>query len=401
MFRSVQLVNSSTADKTIARVAVRQAAGNPALAELVRQYQAALKLRDNARLDLVAENAKPNEERKADRLQRLDAALKAASANADALLLKVQQGFPDYAKLADPGPAALADVQAQLGNRDAFLEFVIGVKSGFALFVTHDGLTAQPLRVTSEGLSGDIAALRRAFVPKLGHPGEFSLKTAFALYQQLLGPLEPSLNGVDHLIVAPGGDLASLPLSLLVTSEPTGGYENAAWLIRRMAISQVPSPRAFLALRSAARVTAPRPFFGVGNPTFVGGAASGRALNALASVCQRACRSGVVARLAATAGNRSGGRSRRPDVEGAARLDPAWRKCEQTCRSFRPARAIPDPLLRHPRHAARRIALPGRTGPGPVAAIRSSCESRVGWSAARERNREPEARRRSCRSFCV
>jgi CHAT domain-containing protein len=287
MFRSVQLVNSSTADKTIARVAVRQAAGNPALAELVRQYQAALKLRDNARLDLVAENAKPNEERKADRLQRLDAALKAASANADALLLKVQQGFPDYAKLADPGPAALADVQAQLGNRDAFLEFVIGVKSGFALFVTHDGLTAQPLRVTSEGLSGDIAALRRAFVPKLGHPGEFSLKTAFALYQQLLGPLEPSLNGVDHLIVAPGGDLASLPLSLLVTSEPTGGYENAAWLIRRMAISQVPSPRAFLALRSAARVTAPRPFFGVGNPTFVGGAASGRALNALASVCQQ------------------------------------------------------------------------------------------------------------------
>lgn len=289
MFRSVQLVNSSVADKTLARVAVRQAAGNPALADLVRQYQDALKSRDNARLDLVVENAKPNEERKADRVQKLDAAFKAASANADALLQKVQQGYPDYAKLADPGPADLSAVQARLGPRDGFLEFVVGVKSAFALLVTRNGLTARPLQVTSEGLSGDIAQLRRAFVPKLGRAGDFSLKTSFALYQQLLAPLEPSLGGIDHLIEAPDGDLASLPLALLVTSEPGGNYQNAAWLIRRMAITQVPSARAFLELRTAraSRTPAPRPFFGVGNPTFAGGATSARALSALASTCQQ------------------------------------------------------------------------------------------------------------------
>jgi len=287
MFRSVQLVNSSVADKTIARVAVREAAGNAQLADLVRQYQNALKLRDNARLDLVVENAKPNDERKPDRVQRFDAAFKTASANADALLQKVQQGYPDYAKLADPGPAELAAVQAQLADRDAFLEFVVGVKSSFAMLVTRNGLSARPLQVTSEGLSGDIAALRRALEPK--RAGDFSLKTAFALYQQLLAPLEPSLANIDHLIVAPDGDLASLPLALLVTQEPVGGYENAAWLIRRMAITQVPSARAFLELRTAraSRVPAPRPFFGVGNPTFAGGAASGRALGALATTCQQ------------------------------------------------------------------------------------------------------------------
>jgi CHAT domain-containing protein len=56
-----------------------------------------------------------------------------------------------------------------------------------------------------------------------------------------------------------------------------------------MALSQVPSPRAFLALRSgrASRVAAPRPFFGVGDPAFSGGAASARALAALASTCQQ------------------------------------------------------------------------------------------------------------------
>jgi CHAT domain-containing protein len=136
-------------------------------------------------------------------------------------------------------------------------------------------------------LSGDIAALRRALMPR--RTGDFSLKTSFALYQQLLAPLEPSLGGIDHLIVAPDGDLANMPLALLVTSEPGGNYQNAAWLIRRMAITQVPSARAFAALRTAraSRTPAPRPFFGVGNPTFAGGATSARALSALASTCQQ------------------------------------------------------------------------------------------------------------------
>ena len=288
MFRAVQLVNSGMGDKTIARVVVRQAAGNPALADLVRQYQDALKLRDRVRIELVSENARPSEERTPGRIQTLEGALKAASANADVLLLKVQQGFPDYARLADPGPASLADVKARLERGEAVLDFIIGVKSGFALLVTHDGLVAHPLLVDAEGLSDDIAALRSAFVPKLGRVGEFSLKSSFALYQQLLAPLEPSLTGIDHLIVVPGNQLASLPLSLLVTSQPSGGYAGAAWLVRRMAVSQVPTPRALLALRNArsTRVPAPRPFFGVGNPQFVGGSASGTALAALATACQ-------------------------------------------------------------------------------------------------------------------
>ena len=287
MFRAVQLVNSSVADKTIARVAARKAASNPALADLVRQYEQAVRVRDDARIDLAAETAKPNDERKADRVQALDLALKTATASADALLAKVRQGFPDYAKLADPGPADLSVVQAHLEHGEAFLSFVLGVKTSFALLVTHDGMSVEPLKVSAQGLSGDVAALRNALQPKLGKPGDFSLQTSYALYQQLMAPLEPALNGVTHLIVAPDGDLANLPLSLLVTSAPAGGYANAAWLVRRMAISQVPSPRAFVALRDAraARTAASRPFFGVGDPAFTG-ATGERALSALAATCQ-------------------------------------------------------------------------------------------------------------------
>lgn len=285
MFRAAQLVNSGVADQTIARVAAREAAGDPALAKMVADLQNAQRVRDDARLELVAENAKPDDERNAGLVAHYEADVKTSQANVDALQAKVAQAYPDYARLADPGPVALADFQRQLSPGEAFVGFVIGAKSSFALVVTPSAIAARPLTATTQSLADDVAALRGAFVPKLGRLSDFSLKSSYALYQQLLAPAEPALAGVHHVIVAPGSDLDSLPLSLLVTSEPQGGYGNADWLVKRMAVSQIPSPRAYVSLRAENHGAAPRPFFGVGNPAFTGDATSGRALSALAAAC--------------------------------------------------------------------------------------------------------------------
>ena len=284
MFRAAQLVTSGVADRTIARVAARQAAGDAVLSGLVRDMQTAQTARDSARLQLAAENAKPNDERNALLLARYDSDLKAASAAADAAQAKVAQGYPSYARLADPGPVELGDFQKMLGANEAFVGFVIGAKASYVLAVTPGGLTAAPVAATTQSLADDVAGLRAAFVPKLGRLSDFSLKSSYALYQQLLKPVEPALAGATHLIVAPGGALDSLPLSLLVTAEPAGGYVNAAWLVRRVALEQVPSPRALVLLRSDRMARAPRPFFGVGDPALAG--SSAKALSALASACQ-------------------------------------------------------------------------------------------------------------------
>ena len=285
MFRATQLVGSGIADRTIARVAARQAADDAQLSGLVRQLQGADTARDDARLQLAAENAKPNDERNNLQAATYAADLKTADANAAALQAKVNQGYPAYAKLADPGPVSLADFQASLRPGEAFLEFVVGAKGSTALLVTQGGVTTAPLTATTSSLAADVENLRAAFTPKLGHVPEFSLKSSYTLYRELLAPLEPSLAGVHHLIVAPGGALDSLPLSLLVTSEPKGGYTNAAWLVRRMAVSQVPSPRALVLLRGEHIVRAPQPFFGVGDPALSG--SSTKALSVLASACQQ------------------------------------------------------------------------------------------------------------------
>lgn len=288
MFRAVQLVNSGMADRTLGRVAAREAQANPPLADLVRQYRDALDRRDNARIQLVAQSAGPSDARRAALIQRFDVELKAASADADSLSARIRQGFPNYDRLADPNPVELSDVRAELGDREALLDFVIGEKGSFALVVTNHSLAVHALKATADSLSDDTTALRNAFVPRLGRVADFSLKSSFQLYQQILAPIESELSSINHLIVVPGGDLESLPLSLLVTSEPRGGYGNAAWLIRRMAVSQVSSPRSLLALRAArtSHGSTTRPFFGVGNPAFTGDATGAKALGALATTCQ-------------------------------------------------------------------------------------------------------------------
>jgi CHAT domain-containing protein len=159
------------------------------------------------------------------------------------------------------------------------------------LLVTPDALTVKPIETNADDLAADIADLRSAFVPKLGKLPDFSLANAAGLYKETLGPVSPQLAGVDHLVVAASGDLASLPFSLLVTNAPgqSRDYVNAAWLIRTTAVSETPSARAFMALRNAPKTAQPKPFLGVGNPTFQGGgnaANQALALNALASACQ-------------------------------------------------------------------------------------------------------------------
>jgi CHAT domain-containing protein/tetratricopeptide (TPR) repeat protein len=284
VFNSSQYIASGVADQTIARMAAREAADTPALADLVRQSDEAQRARDKLRMNLAAEHAKADDERSAARERQMTADLQLASTRSDQLVAQVNQAYPDYARLASPGPAALSDVQTKLGPNEAFLSYVIGVNGSFGLLVTQRGLTVRPLAAKADDLAADITDLRKAFVPAVGRVPEFSTKSSYALYKVLLAPFEAQLAGVNHLVVATSGDLASLPFALLVTAEPRSkSYTDAAWLVRRMALSQVPSARAFLLLHDAEQKHAApsQPFFGVGAPAFGGGGK----LDALATAC--------------------------------------------------------------------------------------------------------------------
>jgi CHAT domain-containing protein len=81
----------------------------------------------------------------------------------------------------------------------------------------------------------------------------------------VLAPVAARLQGRQHLIVAANGALAQLPLAML----PEGEGADPSWLVRRLAVSQVPSLSAWLSLRQGqAQRSAPLPLLAWADPSF-------------------------------------------------------------------------------------------------------------------------------------
>ena len=96
------------------------------------------------------------------------------------------------------------------------------------------------------------------------------------MYDALLGPIEGLVKDKPQLIVVPTGALTALPFHLLVTQAPTAaqpdqftGYREAAWLIKRQALSVLPSVSNLKTLREFAPPEQERkPMIGFGDPVF-------------------------------------------------------------------------------------------------------------------------------------
>jgi hypothetical protein len=106
----------------------------------------------------------------------------------------------------------------------------------------------------------------------------FDLGLAHELYAALLGPVETLVKDKTNLLVVPSGALTSLPFHLLVTQAPATAlpalkdiatYRDAAWLLKRHAVSVLPSVASLKALRVFARKDqAVKPLVGFGDPVF-------------------------------------------------------------------------------------------------------------------------------------
>jgi tetratricopeptide (TPR) repeat protein len=109
----------------------------------------------------------------------------------------------------------------------------------------------------------------------------FDLALAHELYGALIGPVEALIKDKSHLLVVPSGALTALPFHLLVTEKPAAAvphvetlrdlatYRDAAWLLKRHAISVLPSVTSLKALRVFAhKDLGSKPMVGFGDPIF-------------------------------------------------------------------------------------------------------------------------------------
>lgn len=286
MFAALQMVREGVVGQTITRAAARFASSDPAVADLIRRQQDAVRSRDRLRIEAAAETAKPDAQRdkghEADLLKQLEA----ATAQARGLEQQLQAAFPDYARLTKPAPVTATALSARLGEGQALVQFAFASSGSYGFILTKAGIWAYPVTVTRADLQEKVGELRRSITPRAGVLPPFDLDLSHDLYVRLFGGAGEVLAGVKHLVLVPSAALSSLPPALLVRDKPVArDYARAAWMVRDMALTVVPSVPAFLALNAAqARPAAAKPFIGFAAPPFQGGQAGG--LKALGEECR-------------------------------------------------------------------------------------------------------------------
>jgi CHAT domain-containing protein/Tfp pilus assembly protein PilF len=282
-FDIAQWANQSSAARALNQMATRFGAGTDELAKLVREHQDATSKLETLDENILTEISKPANQRNAGR----EAAIRQEVARLDARIQQLAgrfaNEFPDYASLTNPKPLKAEQVQPLLGHDEALAFFLSGEKETHVFAVTRDNVVWNVIPAGTSVLSQWVGAFRggldvNEFERSLqdGKPALFNLGIAYDLYLALIKPVESVFKDKRHLLVVPTGPLTALPFHLLVTAKsaaPTpqdiAGYREVEWLIKRQAITLLPSVASLKALRVLARKDrAGKPMVGFGDPIF-------------------------------------------------------------------------------------------------------------------------------------
>src|SRR5262249_5374773 len=184
-------------------------------------------------------------------------------------------------------PLMAEEVQNLLGANEALVFFLVGANESYVFALTREGFEWRTISLGEENVSARVAAFRRGLdVDGLTKsvdarkPELFDLATAHEFYLALLGPVEALIKDKPRLLIVPTGPLTALPFHLLVTDKPAiavpqmqsndmADYRDAAWLVKRHAVTVLPSVANLRALRVLARKgQATKPMIGFGDPEF-------------------------------------------------------------------------------------------------------------------------------------
>lgn len=278
---AIQRGTQSSAASAVNKLAVRLAAGSDRLAELVRKDQdlgAESEALDKA---IIAAVSKPSAQRDVAAEQRSRARIAAITSERAGLQKTLAIEFPDYSSLSNPLPVTVKDVQPLLSADEAMVVYSVVDKRSYVIAITREGADWKEIPLGADALAQKVTAFRRGLdVGKArdgsGKSGLFDLALANELYLTLLGPVEALTRDKRSLLTVPSGALTALPFHLLVTETPQAaipetleGYRSAAWLLRRQAVSVLPSLVSLKSLRAfARRDQGVKPMTGFGDPVF-------------------------------------------------------------------------------------------------------------------------------------
>jgi CHAT domain-containing protein/tetratricopeptide (TPR) repeat protein len=264
----IERASQTSASEALNALAVRFAAGNSRLAELVRKDQdlageaAAL---DKAILASVASNSSGQNSTTEQNIRDRIAAI---AKEREELGNVFAREFPDYAALSKPEPLTVKNIQPLLAEDEALVIVNLGEKKSYVWAITRSEASWKELALTAEEVSKSVSTLRGLLDFYNARP--FDAQASFALYQKILAPVEDLLRAKPRLSLVLDGALTSLPPQLLVTRDPTGKpLKDVDWLVRSHAVTVLPSVASLKVLRGKSAVAgATKPLIGFADPVF-------------------------------------------------------------------------------------------------------------------------------------
>jgi CHAT domain-containing protein len=188
-----------------------------------------------------------------------------------ALQKAIKTQFPAYAQLVRPEAIVLAEVARQLKPTQALVVLLPTENAVYVWALTDSGVPRfHRAELGLKRVNDLLKRVRRTleFSDMKGSVDKFDAAAASDLYQSLLKPIEETFSNKEDLIISAGGPLAQIPFSVLLTEPDTDGSESQ-WLIKRHAVTHVPSISSWLALRRFARSKpADEAMLGWGDPLF-------------------------------------------------------------------------------------------------------------------------------------
>jgi CHAT domain-containing protein/Flp pilus assembly protein TadD len=266
----IQHASQTAAAEALNNLNARLSTGNDRLAQLVRKDQDLAA--ETERLNKAIVEAVSKEPSKRDSIaeQRIKNRLDEASKERNDLQQIFVRDFPNYVSLSKPEPLTTKEIQSLLDNDDALVVIDLGDKS-YVWVVTKDRVDWKEVQLPATQASKTIETLRAALNPNPDSPKvTFDRGLAYQLYRQLLGPIESIISQKTRLSFVLDGALTSLPPQVLLMSDPEGkDLASLDWVVRKYAITILPSVASLQVLRGGKAVTiAAKPMIGFGDPIF-------------------------------------------------------------------------------------------------------------------------------------
>ncbi len=282
-FTLADLARGSSVQRALSASAARANIKDPQLATLARKEQDAQRRAASLEDVLTGLMSAPVEQQLPSIQSKLKVDIAQIKSEREKLRKEIEQKFPDYADLVNPKPATIERTRQLLKSDEVLVSWYFAEKEGFVWAITKTGVPQfHSFPLGREKMAEVVTKLRKSLdagVATIDEIPAFDVALSNSLYKTILEPVHAALQGKKVMLTVPHAELGQLPLALLTTKPDApvvrskGGdfteYRKTAWLIKDIAVAQLPSVTALAALRNLpAPPTDRRTFLGFGDPFF-------------------------------------------------------------------------------------------------------------------------------------